>query len=94
MTKTKQTIKTEITDPDNAPGVIAYRVGMLEKAVTQGFKDHNDKLDSLTAGFATKEELQQIQQKMNDWRWYFRALVAAVMTALATAIGAVLVSNK
>ena len=33
MTRTKQTIKTEVIDPDTAPGVIAYRVGQLEKTV-------------------------------------------------------------
>jgi len=90
MPTSKQTIKTEISDPDNAPGVIAYRVGMLEKTVIKGFEDHNKKLDGLTAGFATKEELQQIQQKMNDWRWYFRAIVTGVVLALATAIGTLL----
>lgn len=91
MPTTKQTIKTEIHDPDTAPGVIAYRVGQLEKTVIQGFKEHNEKLDTLTGNFATKEELAIIQSKLNDWRWYFRALLTAVLLALGTAVGSLVV---
>jgi len=60
MPTTKQTVKTEISDPDNAPGVIAYRVGQLEKTVIQGFKEHNDKLDSLANNFVSVADFQSL----------------------------------
>ena len=94
MPTTKQIVKTEITDPDNNPGVIAYRVGQLEKTVIEGFRAHNEKLDVLTQNFATKEELRSVQNKLNDWRWYFRALVTAVMLALATAISGFIINHR
>lgn len=68
---------------EDSPAVIAYRMGQLENAVKAGFEKHDKKLDSLTLNFATKEELQVVQQRLNDYQWYFRALVTAVFIALA-----------
>lgn len=70
--------------------VVDYRMGQLEIAVKEGFINHDKKLDSLTTNFATKEELSIIQSRINDYQWYFRALVVAVLTALASGIGAIL----
>ena len=63
--------------------VVDYRMGQLETAVKDGFAAHDKKLDGLTTNFATKEELQTVQARLNDYQWYFRALVVAVLTALA-----------
>lgn len=68
---------------EDSPAVIAYRMGQLENAVKAGFEKHDKKLDGLTANFATKEELAVVQSRLNDYQWYFRALVTAVFIALA-----------
>lgn len=92
MTQIKQTIETQ--DADTAPNVIAYRVGELEKTVVAGFKEHNDKLDTLINNFATKEELAQVQRQLANWVWYFRALFVAVCTALGTAVFSIVFTKK
>lgn len=43
------------------PDVLAYRVGQLEKVVTEGLQAVNTKLDTYTAVFLTKVEAEQIQ---------------------------------
>ena len=93
MTKSNKQINKEAgmaPDTENTPAVIAYRMGKVEEAVdkaaiavTEGFKAHDKKLDTLTSNFATKEELGVIQKRIDDYQWYFRALVVAVLTALA-----------
>jgi hypothetical protein len=79
---------------EDTPAVLAYRMGQVEiavkessKTVIEGFKEHDKKLTDLTSNFATKEELAIIQGRLNDYQWYFRALVTAVLFALGTAIG-------
>lgn len=98
MATTRQTVKTEIQDPDNAPGVIAYRVGQLEQTVKQGFKDHNDKLDGLINGFATKEEMATVKADVEslkaDRKWLVRLVVGAVVFAILALVGLGFKLNK
>lgn len=49
------------TDP-----VIAYRVGQLEVAVRDGFKEHNQKLDSIITNFATKADLATVATEVAE----------------------------
>lgn len=58
MAKSTRQINKENDMSDNSPdspAVLAYRLGQLESAVIDGFKEHNSKLDELVAGFVTKE---------------------------------------
>lgn len=95
MAKSNKQINKEagMTTDDSSPAVVAYRMGQLEIAVRDGFKSHDEKLTQLTGSFASKEELNEIKRSLDNWRWYFRALVVAVFTALGTAIGALVVKR-
>lgn len=92
MAKSNQQINKESinTVQETTLAVVDYRMGQLENAVKEGFASHDKKLDSLTTNFATKEELDTVKARLNDYQWYFRALVTAVFIALATAIGSLL----
>lgn len=46
---------------NDSPDVLAYRVGQLEKVVTEGLQAVNTKLDTYTAVFLTKAEAEQVQ---------------------------------
>lgn len=72
----KTTVKTEIVEPDNAPGVIAYRVAQLEKTVITGFKEHNEKLDTLVNNFASKEEVRELMVKVAEHSREIKGLTA------------------
>lgn len=93
MAKSDKQINKEsgTTVQETTLAVVDYRMGQLETAVKEGFINHDKKLDSLTSNFATKEELTNVQARLNDYQWYFRALVVGVFTALATATGAIIV---
>lgn len=95
MAKSNQQINKESGNSiqETTLAVVDYRMGQLEAAVKEGFAAHDKKLDGLTNNFATKEELIVVQSRLGDYQWYFRALVVAVFTALATA-GMALVINK
>lgn len=78
----------------DSPAVIAYRLGQVETAVTQGFIDHNKKLEEITSNFASKEELANIQLQVSELKahrfqtnWLFPTL-----SAVAGAVIAILVS--
>lgn len=90
MAVTKQTVKTEIVDPDNNPGVIAYRVGQLEKTVIQGFKEHNDKLDALTGTFATNERVNELERRIDNYTWYWRAVFTGLLLTAGGVITALI----
>ncbi len=91
MAKSVSQIKKEANGTNATTlAVVDYRMGQLEIAVKEGFAAHDKKLDSLTLNFATKEELSVVQSQLSDYRWYFRALVGAVLTALATGVGALI----
>lgn len=68
--------------------VVDYRMGQLEIAVKEGFINHDKKLDSLTSNFATKEELTVVQNRLNDYRWYWRAIITALLFAIGAAVAA------
>lgn len=91
MVKSNSQINKEANGQSTTLAVVDYRMGQLEVAVKEGFASHDKKLDGLTMNFATKEELSSVQAQLNDWRWYFRALVTAVLLALGTAIGSLVV---
>lgn len=85
---------TIIEDPpisENTPGVVAYRVGQLEKAVNDGFKEHNDKLDQLVANFATQADLVSVSARVSDLesdrKWVVRLVLGAVLVAVLSLIG-------
>lgn len=59
MPRTKKIVteKVEVTNPDDNPEVVAYRVGALEETVRTGLEKLHDKLDSLRDGFVSHEEM-------------------------------------
>lgn len=78
----------------DSPAVIAYRLGQVEMAVTQGFIDHNKKLEEITSNFASKEELSNIQTQVTELKahrfqtnWLFPTLSATAGAALAILVG-------
>jgi len=83
-----------VNDTDSSPAVVAYRVSRLEDAVTAGFREHNDKLDKLINSFATKEELVVLQKRLDDYKWYWRSIVTAVLLALAASISSIIFKLK
>lgn len=50
-----------MSNPDETPGVIAYRVGQLEKTQAEGFAALNAKLDVIASNFVTKGEMVAAQ---------------------------------
>lgn len=84
--------KTKMETPplEDTPAVIAYRMGQLENAVKDGFATHDKKLDSLTISFATKEELGVVQKRLDNWVWYGRAVIAALLTSMGMALASLL----
>jgi hypothetical protein len=92
MAKSDKQINKESgnTVQETTLAVVDYRMGQLETAVKDGFAAHDKKLDGLTSNFATKEELAVVNKRLNDYQWYFRALVTAVLFALGVAINGLL----
>lgn len=78
---------------EDTPAVLAYRMGQVEIAVKEGFLSHEKKLDALTSNFASKEEIIAVQARLDNMRWYFRAMILAILTALATAVGALMIGK-
>ena len=94
MKSNKQINKeAEVSDSDSSPAVVAYRVGSLEDVVKAGFREHNEKLDKLIGNFATKEELSIVTRRLDNYQWYFRALITAVLLSLGTAVVGVTVGK-
>jgi hypothetical protein len=92
MDKTRTTITRETGMPaDEAPNIVAYRVGQLEQAVKDGFKSHNDKLDELVNNFASVTDLKNVSDRVsdleNDRKWLIRLVVGAVVFAVLSLIG-------
>lgn len=50
-------------DDQDTPAVLAYRVGQLEKAVSDGFRTFSDKLDSLTHNFVTHADVTALEKQ-------------------------------
>ena len=55
-TNTEVPMKGEDTQP-----VLAYRVGQLEKSLTNGFQKLNDKLDVMACTYATHKDVEAAQ---------------------------------
>lgn len=88
MSKRTTVVKEEFVSPDDSPHVVSYRVGQLEKAVVAGFKEHNLKLDSLINNFATKEEVTAVNRRIDNYTWYWRAVVTGLILTIAGVIAA------
>lgn len=63
MTTEPQT--APIPEQDTSP-VLAYRVGQLEKATTDGFEKLNTKLDALNSKFTPIEEHNKLEKRVTD----------------------------
>lgn len=46
---------------ENSPAVLAYRVGELEKASRQGFKELAEKLEAMTQTYATHKDMETVR---------------------------------
>lgn len=91
MAKSNKQIDKEAQGQETTLAVVDYRMGQLEIAVKEGFAAHDQKLDGLTNSFASKEDFMNIQRQLDGYKWFFRALVVAVFTSLATAAAGLLV---
>jgi hypothetical protein len=96
MAKSNKQINKEadVNDTDSSPAVVAYRVSSLETVVKDGFKEHNEKLDKLINNFATKEELMAVQRQLDNYKWFLRAVAAAVLTVLGGLVVSLLTKGK
>lgn len=63
MAKARSTDALSVLGDENSPAVLAYRVGELEKASRQGFKELSDKLESMTHNFATHRDIEVAKQQ-------------------------------
>lgn len=83
--------KTIIEEPQNAPDVVAYRVGKLEESVNSGFEKLHTKLDELRDGFVThellEEKLRESEKIHNDFEQRIRKLEAAQRTSDGRLLG-------
>ncbi len=73
-----------------SPDLIVYRFNQLDQSIGKLDK----KLDALTEIFATKEEVTVLTKRLDNYTWYWRALVSATLVAFATAIAAFLIPGK
>jgi hypothetical protein len=99
MVKTNKQInkEAEVNDPDSSLAVVAYRTSQLEQAVKDGFKEHNEKLDSLANNFATKADAHALDRRLaaleSNQTWVVRLLIGQVFIALIATIGGAVVLN-
>ena len=105
MAKSDKQINKEnnVAVPDDTHPVLAYRVGQLEKATSEGFVRLEAKLDNLRDGFVSHDQLAEAIKlgdsvhadherriaKLEGWNtWLVRIVVGAVVLAvLAMVIG-------
>lgn len=86
----------------NTPGVVAFRVGLLERTVKEGFDRQSDKMDNILSAFVTKTELYDAKQESdrvhvslqhqldrvnNNIGWAVKIVLGIVMAALLASIG-------
>lgn len=62
--------------------LITYRFDQTDKKL----EDLKTQMTNMSNAFATKEELAAVDKRIDNWVWYFRALLIAVFGALFTAI--------
>lgn len=48
---------------EDSPAVLAYRVGQLEKASKEGFKQISEKLEIMAGNFATHKDIEAAKQQ-------------------------------
>lgn len=48
---------------EDSPAVLAYRVGQLEKSSREGFQKLSDKLDKMSAVFATHKDIEVAKEQ-------------------------------
>lgn len=60
MAKTNNPNIVNVNPPigEDSPAVLAYRVGQLEKASREGFKELGDKLEAMSQNFATHKDIE------------------------------------
>ena len=66
MSKTKSDYTTVNMNPvagEDNPAVLAYRVGELEKASREGFKELGEKLEAMSHNFATHKDIEVAKQQ-------------------------------
>lgn len=66
--------------------LVTFRFDTIDKEMIS----LHTKLDGLTVNFATRDEVAAIQKRLDSYTWYWRAIVVAVLTAMATAVAALL----
>lgn len=67
--------------------LITYRFDMTDKNI----ESLRQEVRTMGANFATKEELSVVSKRIDNWVWFGRVITIAAVTALATAIGALIV---
>lgn len=72
--------------PMPSADLVTFRFDQIDKEMTS----LHTKLDGLTVNFATKDEVSIINKRLDNYTWYWRAIVTAVLTALGIAIVALL----
>jgi hypothetical protein len=87
MTKSNKQInkESEVSDSENSPAVVTYRIGQLEQVVRDGFKEHNEKLDRLANNFVTTETFESRivpLEKAKSKNWVFNTLSAVAGAVL------------
>lgn len=65
-----------------SPDLIVYRFNQLDTSIGKLDK----KITDLTVTFVTKEELSVITKRLDNYTWYWRALVSATLIAFLTSI--------
>lgn len=81
---------------EDSPAVLAYRVGELEKASRQGFKELGDKLELMSRNFVAKEqakmEHEAIYSEIEDIKEDVKSLKKKtwIQNTLSAVFGAVL----
>lgn len=101
--KTTVVQKTEEIVDENSPGIVAYRVGKLEEATTNGFNGLKDEIKALKDSFITEQRFADAEKaseaihqslsirigKIEKWLdWATRIVLGAVILAvLALVVG-------
>lgn len=86
---------------ENAPAVLAYRVGQLEKTVATGFREIKSELADLKMHYATKADMQELEARntmehkridnevseIKAWMdWATRIVIGAVLVAVLSLV--------
>lgn len=97
--------ETTVSQNDDSPSVVAYRVGRLEQAVKDGFESQTAQLRNIVEGFVTEKELTEAKQEsdlehkrlwgaIEDIRKASRWWVGTILTAVAGVAAIVMAVKK